>query len=54
MYQFYFRQVLREHLGVKCLVGLTATSTLTTCNSIARQLGEYRFFIVNASFLLEI
>ncbi|XP_039265024.2 ATP-dependent DNA helicase Q4-like [Styela clava] len=32
-------QVLREQLKVKCLVGLTATATMDTCASVARQLG---------------
>ncbi|XP_076809871.1 ATP-dependent DNA helicase Q4-like [Clavelina lepadiformis] len=32
-------QVLKEQLGVKCLVGLTATATVSTCLAVAKQLG---------------
>jgi len=41
----YFRvcQVLRAQLGVKCIVGLTATATVASCKSIANQLGITNF-----------
>uniref|UniRef100_H2ZP13 Helicase ATP-binding domain-containing protein n=1 Tax=Ciona savignyi TaxID=51511 RepID=H2ZP13_CIOSA len=32
-------KVLKDQLGIKCLVGLTATSTRSTCISVAKQLG---------------
>nr|CAB3265514.1 ATP-dependent DNA helicase Q4 [Phallusia mammillata] len=32
-------QILKEQLGVKCLVGLTATATMASCHSVAKQLG---------------
>ncbi|XP_072013917.1 ATP-dependent DNA helicase Q4-like [Amphiura filiformis] len=32
-------RVLRERLGVKCLLGLTATATMATANSVAEHLG---------------
>ena len=31
-------QVLRDRLGVRCLLGLTATATLSTAQDIARHL----------------
>ena len=32
-------QVLREQYGVRCMLGLTATATMTTAVSVARHLG---------------
>ena len=32
-------QVLREQYGVRCMLGLTATATMTTAISVARHLG---------------
>lgn len=34
----FFFQVLRERLGVQCLLGLTATATLSTALDIAQHL----------------
>ena len=36
---FCLFQVLRERLGVQCLLGLTATATMATANSVAEHLG---------------
>lgn len=32
-------QVLREHMGVRCFLGLTATATRSTARDVARHLG---------------
>lgn len=34
-----FRQVLRDRLGVRCFLGLTATATLATARDVAQHLG---------------
>ena len=36
---FCAMQVLREQYGVRCMLGLTATATMTTAVSVARHLG---------------
>lgn len=32
-------QVLREHMGVRCFLGLTATATRSTARDVAQHLG---------------
>ena len=36
-------QVLRERFGVRCMLGLTATATLTTAASVAQHLGIHDY-----------
>lgn len=44
-------QVLRERLGVLCLLGLTATATQTTALSVARHLGVTDGNVIRGSTL---
>jgi len=38
-FNFHMRQVLRERYGVRCMLGLTATATMTTAMSVSYHLG---------------
>lgn len=43
---FSSAQVLREHMGVRCFLGLTATATRSTSRDVARHLGMAEELIV--------